>query len=77
MKKLVLFLIAIYQKLHIFQNPLSKMFFGESVCRFTPTCSVYTYQAVEKYGVIKGLVLGFKRIVRCQPFSKGGFDPVK
>ena len=47
-----------------------------SKCRFTPTCSHYTYQAVEKYGVLKGLYLGFKRILRCNPLFKGGFDPL-
>lgn len=77
MKKVILFIISIYQKSHILQLPVLKMFFGESVCRFSPTCSEYTYQAVEKYGVLKGLGLGAKRVARCQPFSKGGFDPVK
>ena len=47
-----------------------------SNCRFYPSCSHYTYEAVEKYGVIKGCWMGFKRILRCQPFSKGGYDPV-
>ena len=51
--------------------------FLPSACRFEPTCSEYTRQAVEKYGAIKGSWFGLKRILRCQPFSKGGFDPVK
>lgn len=46
-------------------------------CCFEPSCSEYTRQAVEKYGALKGSWLGIKRILRCQPFSKGGFDPVK
>lgn len=46
-------------------------------CRFTPTCSEYTMQAVNKYGALKGTWLGAKRILRCQPFCKGGHDPVK
>jgi putative membrane protein insertion efficiency factor len=46
-------------------------------CRFEPTCSQYTMQAVEKYGAFRGTWLGAKRILRCQPFSKGGYDPVK
>lgn len=46
-------------------------------CRFTPTCSEYTYQAITKYGIIKGLFLGLKRILRCHPFSKGGIDKLK
>lgn len=46
-------------------------------CRFEPTCSTYAKEAVEKYGAIKGTWVGVKRILRCQPFSKGGYDPVK
>lgn len=45
-------------------------------CRFYPTCSHYTLQAVNKYGVRKGLILGLKRIGRCHPFNPGGYDPV-
>jgi putative membrane protein insertion efficiency factor len=45
-------------------------------CRFTPTCSHYSYQAIVKYGVIKGLGLSIWRVLRCQPFSRGGYDPV-
>jgi putative membrane protein insertion efficiency factor len=46
-------------------------------CRFTPTCSEYAMEAVEKYGAFRGTWLGVKRILRCQPFCKGGYDPVK
>jgi uncharacterized protein len=45
-------------------------------CRFEPTCSIYMYQAIEQKGVLKGLYLGVKRLLRCHPFCKGGFDPV-
>ncbi|MBT9170552.1 MAG: putative membrane protein insertion efficiency factor [Actinobacteria bacterium] len=46
-------------------------------CRFQPSCSIYTVHAVEKYGVLKGSGLALWRIVRCSPFSRGGYDPVK
>ncbi len=45
-------------------------------CRFTPTCSHYGYQALAKHGLLKGSLLAAWRILRCQPFSKGGYDPV-
>ena len=67
MKKLVLGLIKIYQW-------FSK--FTPSVCRFTPTCSEYTKQAIMKYGLLKGGWLGVKRICRCHPWNPGGYDPV-
>ncbi len=66
-KNLCLKLISIYRY-------FSK--FTPSVCRFEPTCSKYTYEAIEKFGVIKGCYLGIRRILRCHPYSKGGFDPV-
>lgn len=46
-------------------------------CRFMPTCSAYASEAVEKYGALRGTWLGFKRILRCQPFCKGGYDPLQ
>ncbi|MBR6960076.1 MAG: membrane protein insertion efficiency factor YidD [Clostridiales bacterium] len=46
-------------------------------CKYLPTCSQYTIDALEKYGVFRGLLMGFWRILRCNPFSKGGYDPVK
>lgn len=45
-------------------------------CRFYPTCSEYTYQAIEKYGAAKGIYLGIKRILKCHPFHPGGSDPL-
>lgn len=46
-------------------------------CKYSPTCSQYTIEAIQKYGVLKGGFLGARRLLRCNPFSKGGFDPVK
>ncbi len=68
MKKIIILLIRFYQK---FISPL----FPPS-CRFYPTCSNYTLEAVEKFGVIKGLYLGFRRVLRCNPLNEGGYDPV-
>jgi putative membrane protein insertion efficiency factor len=50
--------------------------FLPSACRFHPTCSEYAMQALEKYGAITGTKMAAYRLLRCQPFSKGGFDPV-
>ncbi|MCR4622423.1 MAG: membrane protein insertion efficiency factor YidD [Clostridiales bacterium] len=47
-----------------------------SACRYVPTCSEYAAQAIELYGAAKGSVMGLKRILRCNPFHKGGYDPV-
>jgi len=78
LKNFILKLIRFYQKTGIFHTTVAKqLFLTDQVCRFTPTCSEYTYQAVEKYGVLKGLFLGLKRIIRCHPFSKGGYDPLR
>ncbi len=48
-----------------------------AACRFSPSCSLYMLQAIEKYGVLKGGLMGTRRLLRCHPFSKGGFDPVR
>ncbi|GAB4574979.1 MAG: membrane protein insertion efficiency factor YidD [Anaerolineae bacterium] len=68
LKRIALLLIRLYQR------TLSRVL--PPSCRFTPTCSVYTYQAIEKYGFFKGGWLGVKRISRCHPLNPGGYDPV-
>lgn len=75
MKKAILTLIRVYQKTKFFHSYIFRvLFMTDKICRFLPTCSEYTYQAVEKYGSVKGLWLGFKRIIRCHPWNKGGID---
>mgnify|MGYP003483099763 FL=1 len=69
MRKIAIFLIKFYQK-------AISPFFGRR-CRFYPTCSEYTKQAIEKYGLFKGTYLGVRRILKCHPFHKGGYDPLK
>jgi len=69
MKFLVLDLLGVYKAA---VSP-----FLPPACRFEPTCSEYARQAVEKYGALKGSWMGLKRLLRCQPFCKGGHDPVK
>lgn len=77
MKKLVLAGIRFYQRyLSLDTGWARALFLTDKVCRFTPTCSQYTYEAVSRYGIIRGLFLGIKRIIRCHPWSKGGLDPV-
>jgi putative membrane protein insertion efficiency factor len=68
MKFLAIVLIRIYQGVHLA--------FFRSSCRFHPTCSEYALQAIEAHGAFKGMLLGTWRILRCQPFAKGGWDPV-
>jgi uncharacterized protein len=76
MKKIILVIIKGYQKTI---SPDHGFFSGgkQRVCKFYPTCSEYTYQAIEAHGLIKGIGLGVWRILRCNPFTKGGHDPVK
>lgn len=76
-KLFVLKSIRFYQHIFSLRNPLIRILLRtDTACRFTPTCSDYTYQAVEKHGIIGGLLRGLKRILRCHPWSKGGVDPV-
>lgn len=68
MKSLFIAIIRFYQH---YISPLTP-----PACRFTPTCSQYTLEAIQKYGAIKGTWLGFKRICRCHPWGGSGYDPV-
>lgn len=68
-KKLLILLVKFYR---VCISPYK----GNIHCRYIPTCSQYALEALEKYGPIKGTYLSIKRILRCNPFSKGGYDPV-
>ena len=68
MKKITIFLIRTYKTLispYIIKS-----------CKFHPTCSEYSIKAIEKFGFFKGIFLSIKRIIKCNPFSKGGYDPI-
>lgn len=69
MKRVLIYLIKIYRK---YISPLKRPH-----CRFYPTCSEYALEALEKYGSIKGGIMSINRLIRCNPFCKGGYDPVK
>ena len=68
MKNILIAMIRFYQK---FLSPLK-----HTRCPYTPTCSQYAIEAIEKYGALKGSLLAVWRILRCNPFSHGGYDPV-
>lgn len=76
MKKIALMIIKIYQST---LSPNHGIFSEVTVygCKFHPTCSEYCYQAIEKYGILRGGLKGSKRVLRCHPFSKGGHDPLQ
>lgn len=69
LKKIIIYFIKIYRK---YISPLKA-----PSCRFYPTCSQYAIQAIEKYGLLRGGFMSIKRIVRCNPYNMGGYDPVK
>jgi putative membrane protein insertion efficiency factor len=73
MKNIIIYFLEFYK--HYISKPLSVVF--GNACRFTPTCSEYTIEALRKYGVLKGLSMGAKRISRCHPWGGYGFDPVE
>jgi len=68
MKRLLLLTVRGYQR---FISPMSP-----PSCRFTPSCSQYSYEAISKYGIIKGVWLSIKRVGRCHPWNPGGYDPI-
>ncbi|MFW6130437.1 MAG: membrane protein insertion efficiency factor YidD [Atribacterota bacterium] len=73
MRSIFLITIKVYQKV---LSPIIDYLNPGSGCRFYPSCSVYSYQAIKKYGILKGCLKGIKRISKCHPFNSGGYDPV-
>ena len=69
MRRLIIGLIQIYRR---YVSPMLP-----PTCRYEPSCSLYTVQAIERYGLFRGLFKGILRVLRCHPFARGGFDPVR
>lgn len=70
-------LIKFYQKTLSFDHGFFKFMFPHGFCKYKPTCSEYAIGAIEKFGLIKGGLKAFWRVLRCNPWSKGGWDPVE
>ena len=70
-------IIKIYQKTLSFDHGWFSVFFPNGYCRFRPTCSEYAIQAISQYGLIRGGFKALWRVIRCNPFNKGGWDPLK
>jgi len=69
MKRILIEIVKLYRK---YISPMKRV----PTCRFAPTCSEYALEALQRYGAIKGSYLSVRRILKCHPFHKGGFDPV-
>ena len=69
LSKLLIYLVRFYQK---YISPLKG-----PTCRFYPTCSQYSIEAIRKYGALKGIYLTIRRLLKCHPFHSGGYDPLK
>lgn len=76
-RRLAVRMIKVYQKTFSFDHGPMKSMYPHGFCRFNPSCSQYGVEAIEKYGIIKGGLMTSWRILRCNPWSKGGNDPVK
>jgi putative membrane protein insertion efficiency factor len=76
-RRLLVGAIRFYQKTISFDHGFLKIFYPHGFCKFTPSCSEYGAQAITKYGIIKGGLMASWRVLRCNPWSKGGYDPVK
>jgi putative membrane protein insertion efficiency factor len=77
LKYVALKMIRLYQRTLSFDHGFPSLFFPGGFCKFQPTCSEYAYQAIEKYGLWRGGFMAAWRVMRCNPFSRGGLDQVK
>jgi len=76
-RRVILGTIRFYQKTFSPDHGLGKVLYPHGYCKYHPSCSEYAHRAVDEFGIIRGLVMGCGRIFRCNPWSKGGYDPVK
>ena len=76
-RRIVISLIKLYQKTFSFDHGPLHHFYPHGFCRFYPTCSQYGIEAIEKYGIVKGCIITIWRVLRCNPWNKGGNDPLK
>ncbi len=77
LKKIFINLIKFYQKTFSFDHGPLKSLYPHGFCRFNPSCSQYSIEAIEKYGIIRGGLKAAWRILKCNPFNKGGNDPLR
>lgn len=77
MRKILIKIIELYQRFLSPDTGYTRVFFKGGYCKFTPNCSEYCKQAIQKKGIIIGIAKGIWRIIRCNPWSKGGYDPLK
>lgn len=76
MKPVLLASIRFYQKVLSRETGWLSKIYPKQTCRFHPTCSQYAYEAIDRYGTVKGSWLGIRRLLRCHPWNNGGIDPV-
>lgn len=74
--RLALFFIRLYQRTLSPDTGWFSFWHPYGYCRFYPTCSAYTYEAIERFGILRGVARGFSRLLRCHPWHEGGYDPV-